>query len=396
MKLRDDGRAQSIQVGAVLLFGALIVLFATYQAFIVPGQNQQVEFNHNQRVEGDMLELRNAVLGVAQVPGRAELATVELGTRFPPRLVALNPPPPSGTLRTTDPRPVLVENASGGDVTGEVCPGGITQTQAIEYTPSYSEYEVAGTIRYENTLLYHDFREGNVTLSGQRIVSGDRVLLAPVNGSLLRSTSRTTSVEPTAVRSRTTRVRDPTVTVPTALSNNTWVELLDGEVDPSNVNVSGGNLTLTLSGTYTVRCTPAGVGESSVSEQTVPAEAGDVKLTNEIPNGDNVTAEFINTAGTTNLTEVRLNYYRPARNNNDPPGNVSVIASGAASARVDINGPNETLDPRVTLQGNNAVTSVVFQFENGTVNPDDWFAVTFEFETGERRLFIVAPEDPTE
>jgi len=395
MRLWDDERAQSIQVGAVLLFGALIVLFATYQAFIGPGQNQEAEFNHNQRVEGDMLDLRNAILGVAQTPGQAELATVELGTRFPPRLVALNPPPPSGTLTTTDPQPVRV-NASGGDVTGEVCPGGTTRTQAIEYTPSYSEYEAAGTIRYENTLLYHAFREGNVTLSGQQLVDGDRLSLVVLNGSLLRSTSRTVSVEPNAVRSRTTRVRDPTVTVPTALSNETWVELLDGEVDPGNVDASGGNLTLTLSGTYTLRCTPVGVGDSSVSEQTVPAEAGDVKLVSEGLNGSNVTGEFINTAGTTNLTEVRLNYYRPARNNNNPPSNVSVIASGNTSARVDINGPNETLDPRIALQGDDAVTNVVFQFENGTVNPDDWFAVTFEFETGERRLFVVPPEDPTE
>lgn len=394
MRLWDDERAQSIQVGAVLLFGVLVILFSVYQAVVVPSQNQEVEFNHNQRAEGDMLELRNAILGVAQAPDRGGLATVELGTQFPPRLIGLNPPSPSGTLTTTDPQPVVVETV-GDNVTGEVCPGGITHTQAIEYTPSYSEYQEAGTVRYENTLVYHAFEEGNVTLSGQQLVEGNRIFLTPVNGSLSRSSSRTTSVEPTAVRSRTTRVSDPNVTVPTQLPNGTWVELLDGEVQPGNVNVSDGNLTLTLTGNYNVRCAPVGVGESSVSEQTAPAEAGDIKLVNETQNGNNVTATFVNTGGATNFTEARLNYYRPTRNNNNPPKDVDVIASGSVSRQLDINGPNRSLNPRILLQGD-ASTNVIFRFENGTVNPDDWFAVTLEFETGERRLFIVGPQDPTE
>jgi len=47
---RDNGRGQSIQIGAVLLFGALIIALAGYQAFVVPQENEQVEFRHSQTV----------------------------------------------------------------------------------------------------------------------------------------------------------------------------------------------------------------------------------------------------------------------------------------------------------------------------------------------------------
>ena len=37
-----DERGQAIQIGAVLLFGLLIISFASYQAFVVPNQNKQI------------------------------------------------------------------------------------------------------------------------------------------------------------------------------------------------------------------------------------------------------------------------------------------------------------------------------------------------------------------
>ena len=64
MELRDDDRAQAIQIGAVLLFGILVISFSTYQAFVVPNQNENVEFNHNQRVQGQLQEVRNAIVSM--------------------------------------------------------------------------------------------------------------------------------------------------------------------------------------------------------------------------------------------------------------------------------------------------------------------------------------------
>jgi cytochrome c-type biogenesis protein CcmH/NrfG len=73
-----DRRAQAIQVGAVILLGALVIAFSTYQAVVVPEQNRNVEFNHNQRVQQQLQEVRNGILSAAD--GQPQATSVELGT----------------------------------------------------------------------------------------------------------------------------------------------------------------------------------------------------------------------------------------------------------------------------------------------------------------------------
>ncbi|MDZ7746206.1 MAG: hypothetical protein U5K28_06720 [Halobacteriales archaeon] len=52
---RGDTRGQSVQVGVIILFAFAIIAFTSYQAVVVPQQNQQVEFDHNQEVQSDMV-----------------------------------------------------------------------------------------------------------------------------------------------------------------------------------------------------------------------------------------------------------------------------------------------------------------------------------------------------
>jgi hypothetical protein len=398
MGFRDDERAQSIQVGAVLLFGVLVVLFAIYQAAIVPNQNQQVEFNHNQRVQGDMVQLRNAVLETKST-GEDAFVSVELGTQFPPRLLGLNPPSPTGVLQTTAERPVIVEQG-GADITGSVCPGSDVTTRSIAYSPSYSEFDSAGILRYENSLLYHNYTENAVVLSGQQLVQGDRVQLIPLNRSFREASSRTVSVDLKPGLLDTSQRDDINVTLPTRLPEATWEEALSGEVDPANVSVTTGaagrNLTLTLSGTYTISCGPVGVGEAPASggrgtgaDEINPAAPGDVRLVSEqiVQNGNdyNVTLIFNNTGGTNNFTEARVNFYSPTNNNNNPPTEVTINGT-----TLQVPGDFTTLTENVRLRGGGVDTEVVLDFNN-RVRPGDFFVITFELETGETALYFVAP-----
>jgi len=393
MRLWDDERAQSIQVGAVLLFGVLVILFSVYQAVIVPSQNQEVEFNHNQRVQGDLVELRNAVLETKST-GQDGFVSVELGTQYPARLVGLNPPSPSGVLQTTESRPVVVEQG-GSDITDDVCPGSDITTRAFKYTPSYSEYVNAGTLRYENSVLYQNFSENAVTLSSQQLVRGDRVQLIPLNRSYREASSRTVSVDFKAGRLDNSERDDINVTVPTRLPERTWEELLSGQVAPGNVNVNNGNLTLDLSGTYTISCGPVGVDQAPASgsresgtDEINPAAPGDIRLVNETKNGQTVSLFFNNTGGTNNFTAARINFYNAqsqepdtatVRENNEPD-----------SATLDVPGDFETFNPDITLDGNGTVTEVELEFSGGNVNPNDWFVITFELETGETALYFVS------
>jgi hypothetical protein len=99
MAVRDDTTAQATQIGAVLFFGIRIISFATYQAFVVPNQNRSIEFSHNQALEGQLQELRNAIVSMSG-GGTERAVSVSLGVTYPSHIVALNPGPASGSLRT--------------------------------------------------------------------------------------------------------------------------------------------------------------------------------------------------------------------------------------------------------------------------------------------------------
>ena len=209
MTLRGDDRAVAVQIGAVILLGFLMISLSLYQATVVPNENREVEFQHNQRVQSDMLEVRNAILGTAAT-GSASPAAVELGTQYPTRAVAINPSPPSGTLSTSSLGTVQVRNAVADDAatTEPDYPetadfwNGTTQnytTKSLEYRPSYANYDNAPTTVYENGLVYNRFRSGNVTRSGQPVVAGTRISLVALSGNLSRGGTSSLVVDPEAV-----------------------------------------------------------------------------------------------------------------------------------------------------------------------------------------------------
>ncbi len=290
MRFRDNERAQSVQIGAVLLFAVLVLSFTTYQAAVVPDQNREVEFDHSQRVQGQFQELRNAVVSMAGGGGQRSTA-VQLGTRYPSRAVAMNPPPPAGTLRTAgtaDPRVnVSISNAVADGETGDVWNGTARNytTGAVVYEPGYNVYRTAPSTVYEQTVLYNSFDGRDLSLTSQTFVDGDELSLIALNGSLTRTSSGAASVDarPVSAGERTIRVTgtasEPiTVTVPTRLANETWTELLRPEYDDEGGRIdrqfyedvpgeSYDRLHLRLvPGDYRLRLTKVGVGTGVTDE----------------------------------------------------------------------------------------------------------------------------------
>lgn len=297
MGFRDDGRGQAIQIGFILIFGVLVISFASYQAFVVPGQNSEVEFNHNQQVQGQLQELRNAIVSSV---GRATTTAVavDLGTSYPSRLVAANPPPPSGSLRTvgtTDSGVNLsVNNAvAQNPETADYWNG--TQknfsTGLLEYRPNYNEYNNAPRTVYENTLLYNQFRTANRTVTGQSLVDGNELTLVVLNGSLqaARSSSYTVDIRPVSTPDGATVVEpEPgenlTVSAVSRLPAEQWKKILAGErnagpgddryvtdVNPGPARSDGlynVELTFEQDATYRLRMAKVGVGNGVTEEST--------------------------------------------------------------------------------------------------------------------------------
>jgi len=299
MTFTGDERAQSVQVGAVLLFGVLIIAFSSYQAFAVPEQNREVEFNHNQQVQTQLQDLRNAIVSVPGQPSQ-QAVSVQLGTRYPSRLVATNPGPPSGLLytdgTTNESQNLTVRNAEAiNPETADYWNGTASRhynTGAIAYKPEYNVYGGAPETVYEHSLVYNQFREGNITLSEQAMVDGRDITLVALNGSLSRSASDsvTVDVRPKSQSSRTVRVRNATETSNVSVSflsrlpASKWNETLDEELDPNPGNMSNDRYVANVTGsdgpgslynvtiifergaTYRLKMAKAGVGTRVTEE----------------------------------------------------------------------------------------------------------------------------------
>ena len=323
MGFGGDRRGQSVQIGAVLLFGVLILSLTTYQATVVPQENEQVEFNHNQRVQTDMLQLRDGVLGAAG-SGTARPVTVEMGTRYPARAFLVNPGPPSGSLRTVDlggSSEITVSNAEAIDDeaadywTGDPADARSYPTRGIDYTPNYNEFASAPTTAYENTVVYNrapsEAGGGVVARSDQTLVDGRTLNLVALQGELDTAAVESVSVSPRgdSAPARTVAVQPdggPVVLeIPTRLSQSTWEDLLAEERQSNGgyittIDVNSNTLTLELQETeagnpvtYNLRLAGVSVGSGPVStsakyavavegDETSIPEGGSQKLVVEV------------------------------------------------------------------------------------------------------------------
>lgn len=238
MEFRRDDRGVTVQIGAVLLFGILIIALATFQATVVPDQNATTEFEHSLDAQQGMADLRNALLSAGS-SGDPASASVPLGTTYEQRTFLINPPPARGSVRTAgtgDPRVnVTLDNAvaeSPYENARDYWDGDAHtyDTGAIVYTPDYNEYREAPVTVYEHSLVANVYDE-NRTLerTGQTLIRGSRINLLTINGTLQKNgvTGESVDARPLSAYTNTVTVRstaaDPLwLNITTRLSADTW------------------------------------------------------------------------------------------------------------------------------------------------------------------------------
>ncbi len=166
-RFSNDQRAVSAVVGFILVFGILVLLLTVYQAQIVPQQNAQTEFEHFEDNKNEMIELRNAIStsGQADTP---QFPSVTLGTSYQTRLLTINPAPPTGTLKTSEPYDINIDNGSHEET---------VSTRFLKYEPGYNELSI-GTVWFENGVLYLDEREqsGFSVIEEQNLLRSNKTL----------------------------------------------------------------------------------------------------------------------------------------------------------------------------------------------------------------------------
>lgn len=417
MNFGGDTRGVSEVIGAVFLFAFLIIALSSYQVWAVPSQNAEIEWNHNLQVQDEMLDVRNAII-TSKITGEDGYSSVKLGTEYPSRLITLNPRAPTGTLETTEPQPISV-TTNGNDITETVC--GLedlngnyhveNQTRFLEYEPQYNEFEGHGVLRYENSVLYHQYADTNVIRSSQKLLSDDEVTIIPLVSAFSEQGQQRVVVEPQSGMLSTQRVGAPTIRLPTELSEEDWQTLLEPELERREelegtttiddvVSVQNGELVLVLERTYQIRCAAIGINGAPDSgdrdafpdpkDDVHPSEVAGVRFDRSTSQtGKVVGLVFENVADEDiNISRVGINFYQ---------GDTRDETTFAPTTDFD---PNESttiyvgevakeLDTQFILKGESQREIYVRFEDGGGLGSGQWFILTVQFGTGERTQFFV-------
>ena len=264
MRLSRDRRGQSVVIGTVLVFGFLVIGLSLYQVQVVPQQNAQTEFEHFESVQNDLVDLRAGILQAGSTD-RTQYQTVRLGTSYSTRVFAINPPPPAGEIRTSDPYNITIDPENGDPIN--------VSTRFVEYRPGYNEIDRSPT-RYDASVLYTDARDnggGIAVIEGQELVDNDgNVAIVAVQNEFQRSGTGRVTIELRPAESVTDDIPDGplTVTIPTRLSETDWEtktnitekDAYDGVTSDDN-NDGIYNLTLDTTG-ENLTVDTVGVGEA--------------------------------------------------------------------------------------------------------------------------------------
>ena len=280
-----DRRGVSEVIGAVVIFGFLILTLSAYQTVGVPAQNTDIEVSHSFDVQDDLAELQSAV--VANVDSqRTQAVTVDLAPQYPTRILTINAPPPSGQV-TTETVGTGNITSSGFDV-NQACrlsagSANAVPTQSISYLPRYNYFDDGNVPhRIEHTLFYQADSEGDVTFvrSNDSLVdpASRTVSLSPIQGRLQADGTQATTVRLVRGYERTVTATDATITLPTVVSADVWRDQLTaGSSDVTVTNVSPTAVEVTFTGQWAFQCAPIGVNDAP--EQLPTADAGsDVRV----------------------------------------------------------------------------------------------------------------------
>ncbi|MFB6097304.1 MAG: hypothetical protein ABEJ74_07950, partial [Haloferacaceae archaeon] len=258
MSIRDEERGQSIQIGAILIFGILILSLSLYQANVVPAENGRVEFNDYLSATSDMMNLRTNV-GYAASRGTSVGTTIKTGVTYPPRILTINPGPPGNRIRTSESAPLTINNASAVESepgnTRTYWTGGphSYETTSIRFDTDYNEIRVPPVV-YDASVIYRPVNESTnppygpneiVILTDQTLIQGEQISLVTLTGDVDAGGPQTVlTAQAVSPNTRTVVVKNETgnitITVPTDLSAATWEEkLLANQDNVAHVTQNG-------------------------------------------------------------------------------------------------------------------------------------------------------------
>ncbi len=426
MRIHTANRGQSIVLGAILVFGILILGLGLVQLYVVPQQVAQTEHNHVNQIENEFTDLYSSITNAAG-DNNPRSATLTLGTRYPIFPPFIMPSPASGTVRTVDHRNLSwdgtnIEVDGFDDALSDTCGLGNVSSKSLHYEARYHEFRGAGEHIYESGLKYKRI-DGNTIRPQQRLIVQSRdetmttINLVPITrGSTQEtgSTARSLSFEPgLSGETQPFNVSNgdsPTLTIPIQ-DEAAWNDAFNEEFqDDAHVSLSitNGNAEVSLDDpnhTYRIRCTPIGI-DVRPDNNPNPPNAGDGTGAsgplNPVGDGELVLSDvtsggewsFINTADNQiNVTHVRIPWMLEP-GNQDSELNIS---KDGIEETVPIAHTNWTTvgPPGWSWPANEEEQSIIVSSAstgNSGAGPNDGYALVFRFDDGTTSTYLISPQ----
>ena len=354
----SDERGVSEVMGAILVFGILVVLLGIIQTQAVPAQNQEVEVKHTLDVQGDLIKFQQTTSEVAADGNERSLA-FESGTGYPSRLLFFNPPRVQGTVETTEQEEVIIDNVEADnnevndyflDPDGSSSNTLALDTRRLQYRVNYNELRNEPVSRYEYGLLYNYF-EGEdeyIVQNNGNVIDGTTVNLRFLAGDYSKSSSseQSLNVQPVSAPARSVRVTGTSsnnivITLPTDLDISVWQNQYGGATNVVGITPgSGDTIEIELDGskTYNLRMSKLAL-ETGVTEPDpyyiVPARDG---VTNAAPSQTasieyEVRDEFNNPVADAEVVVEDANGNQVASGTTDDQGQFSTTVTTAQNQR---------------------------------------------------------------
>jgi hypothetical protein len=223
--LWQEERGVSVVIGAMLMLLIVAAMWGTIQAYHVPNWNKDVEYEHLNAVNDDMMTFKSDVEDVA-LSREPKSSNIHMGLYYPNRMFLANPGSGVAGSLTSDNAPVsIVYTIDGlGDPT-------ITRT----YSSNRISYEVQGTVDspklvYEHGVIIRDYGGESATTDEQSIIAGGEIYIPVLLGSLTSLSSMETQsidISPLSQSYSRTNVKSVTITLDTDYPE-VWEQLLAG------------------------------------------------------------------------------------------------------------------------------------------------------------------------
>ncbi|TKR26101.1 hypothetical protein [Natronomonas salsuginis] len=275
---------------------------------------------------------------------------VRIGARYPARLAALNPPDPSGDLRTIDPETKFVIRDAKATTPGafDNDPNDLLddfedgfETRLLGYQPGYNEYQEAPETNFEHSLLYNQFRDTDLVVKDQRLINDKRLNVVLFSGDLSRTGGQAITLDP---------------------------ETLDGPTAPIEIEAANDNIEFTI---------PTETPELWASEDVIGEEFDEGEPHARVPTpgaeDDRVTIE-LEAGETYQLRVARVGFdggsvddeqFTPVQYERTEPGGEGGDET-LPGPRVDVNSDDESLEEGDTFDIRADVSSV------GKTGEDNW------------------------